>query len=74
VFIVLDRDVLDDAGHVGRDADAIGLHIGVVGRHDLTAGHEEVSAGEQHEWHQPEQRPAHAIAPAQAPHGVGAAW
>ena len=73
VFVVLDRDVLHDAGHVGRDADAIGLHICVVGRHDLTAGHVGISADEQNERQQRKQRPAHAITPAQAPHSIGAA-
>jgi hypothetical protein len=68
VFVVLDCDVLHDAGHVGRDADAIGLHIRVVGRHDLTAGHVGISAGDEHERQQRKQRPAHAITPAQAPH------
>jgi hypothetical protein len=48
VLIVLHRDVLHDAGHVGRNADLVRLDISVIGRHHLTAGDVEISADEEH--------------------------
>jgi hypothetical protein len=37
-LVLRDVDLLDDAGHVGGDADLVGFAVGVVRRHHLAAG------------------------------------
>jgi hypothetical protein len=49
VLIVLYRNILHDAGNVGRNPDFLGLHMGIVRRHHLTAGDVEVHADDQRE-------------------------
>jgi len=38
LLIIVNRDLADDPGHVGRQSHHIGLHIGIVGRHHRAAG------------------------------------
>ena len=44
LLVLADVDLLDDARHVGRDADHVRLHVGVLGRHVAPAGHVLVAA------------------------------
>ena len=55
VLVVVYRDVLDDAGDVGRNGDLLGVDIGVVGRHHLAAGDVPIAADDEHHRHQRKQ-------------------